>query len=58
MGESPMIIRLNIAHYQAILRLDMSDEKRSLVEQLLAEAQNHLVLAMRAGAEDDAGSGA
>lgn len=33
------IIKLNIAHYQALLKLDIDDEKRSAVERLLAEAE-------------------
>ena len=36
------IIKLNIAHYQAMLKLDIDDEKRSMVEQLRAEAEELL----------------
>jgi hypothetical protein len=46
MREDPLIIRRNIAHYQATLKLDMGDEKRSVVERLLAKAKDDLVLAM------------
>jgi len=54
MIEAPIIIRMNIAHYLAMLRLAMSDERRSAIEQLLAEAQNNLALATLTAAEDDA----
>jgi hypothetical protein len=37
--EDPAIIRLNIEHYRAMLRLDMSDERRQRVERQLAEAE-------------------
>ncbi len=47
MRESPIIIQMNIAHYRAMLKLDMGDEKRSVVERLLAEAKSQLVLARR-----------
>jgi hypothetical protein len=30
---------MNIAHYQAMLKLDIDNEKRSVVERLLAEAE-------------------
>jgi len=43
--EEPIIIRMNIAHYGALLKLELSLEKRSLVERLLAEAHDNLVLA-------------
>lgn len=33
------IIKLNIAHYQAMLKLDIDDGKRSTVKRLLAEAK-------------------
>jgi len=32
-------IKANIAHYQAILKLYFDDERRSVVERLLADAQ-------------------
>jgi len=38
MTEAPVIIRMNIAHYQTVLKLDMSDEKRSAIQRLLARA--------------------
>jgi hypothetical protein len=43
--ESPSIILLNIAHYKALLKLDMDDGKRSVVERLLAQARLDLGLA-------------
>jgi hypothetical protein len=45
MTEDPIIIQMNIAHYGAILKLRMGDEKRSFVERLLAEAKRDLALA-------------
>jgi len=44
MTQELFIIRLNIAHYEAQLKLDMDDGKRSVVSRLLAEAQENLVL--------------
>jgi hypothetical protein len=41
-NDERYIIKLNIAHYQAMLKLDIDDEKRSAVEQLLAEAEEML----------------
>ena len=32
------ILKLNIARYQAMLKLDLDSEKRPIVEKLLAEA--------------------
>jgi hypothetical protein len=45
MTEEPIIIRMNIAHYEEMLKLDVGDEKRSALNQLVAEARAHLVLA-------------
>lgn len=45
MTEEPTIIRMNIAHYGEMLKLDLDDEKRSVLERLLAEAKEHLVQA-------------
>jgi hypothetical protein len=45
MTEDPIIIQMNIAHYGAMLKLGMGDEKRSFVERLLAEAKRDLALA-------------
>ena len=54
--EDPFIIRMNIAHYNAMLKLDMNDEKRSVIEGLLAEAKKDLVLAILVRADGDVGS--
>ena len=43
--EDPTIIQMNIAHYEALLKLDMDDGRRSVVERLLAEAKDDLALA-------------
>jgi hypothetical protein len=42
--EDPTIIQMNIAHYRAMLKLDLDDAKRSIVERLLAEASYSLTL--------------
>ncbi len=41
-NDERYIINLNIAHYQAMLKLGLDDEKRATVERLLAEAKNVL----------------
>lgn len=46
MTEEPVIIEMNIAHYGALLALDLDNEKRSIVSRLLAEAEANLVLAV------------
>jgi len=49
MYESSYIIRMNIKHYQALLKLArLSDEQRPVVVKLLAEAQTQLPLAAAA----------
>lgn len=45
MHENPTIIQMNIAHYRALLARNLDDQKRSTIEQLLAEAERNLVLA-------------
>jgi len=46
MTEEPIIIKMNIAHYEAMLKLPLDEEKRSIVKRLLAEAEEHLALAI------------
>jgi len=46
MMEEPVIIRMNIAHCRAMLKLDMDGEKHSIVKRLLADAKRDLVLAV------------
>jgi hypothetical protein len=46
MTDDPYIIRINIAHYRALLKLDMNDGKRSIVERLLAESRADLARAI------------
>lgn len=41
-NDERFIIKLNIAQYQAMLKLDIDDEKRSTVARLLAEAEQAL----------------
>jgi hypothetical protein len=45
MTESPIIIQMNVDYYRALLKRDMGDEKRSVVERLLAEAESALLRA-------------
>ena len=40
--DERFIIKVNIAHYEAMLKLRIDDEKRSTVERLLAEAEEVL----------------
>jgi hypothetical protein len=42
MAEEADIIKMNIAKYQAMLKLDMGTESRSAVERLLVEAKRDL----------------
>ena len=39
MAEEPIIIRMNIAHYREMLKLDLDAEKRATVEGLLTRAR-------------------
>jgi hypothetical protein len=39
MPDDPIIIQMNIAHYLAMLKLDMGDEIRAALERLLAQAR-------------------
>ena len=41
-NDDLFIIRLNIAHYQAMLELDIDEEKRIIIEKLLTEAEDVL----------------
>lgn len=41
-NDELFIIKLNIARYQAMLKLDIDHDKRSTIEHLLAEAQEVL----------------
>lgn len=56
MTEAPTIIQMNIAHYRAMLKLDLNDEKRSLIERLLAEAKKDLIVAMLVHVDGEVGS--
>jgi hypothetical protein len=46
MTEEPIIIQMIISHYSAMLKLNLDDEKRSFVNRLIAEAEEHLALAI------------
>jgi len=45
MERDPIILRMNIAHYLAMLRLNLDDEERSLLTRLLAGAREDLLRA-------------
>ena len=47
MTEESVIIEMNIAHYEALLKLDLDDSKRSAVSRLLAEATEQLAYTNR-----------
>jgi hypothetical protein len=47
MEEDPVIIRMNIAHYEAMLRLSLGDEKRSQLKRLLTGARESLLRAVK-----------
>jgi len=42
MTECHFIIKMNISHYGALLKLDMDEARRSVIEGLLAEAKTDL----------------
>jgi hypothetical protein len=54
--EDPVIIRMNIAHYGALLRLICSVERRSVLTRLLTEAEVDLAWATGAKKNDDRGN--
>lgn len=39
MIEAPAIIRMNIAHYEALLKTDRTPEQRASIKRMLAEAK-------------------
>ncbi len=46
MREDPIFIRRDISHYEAMLKLHMSDESRAALLRLLAEAERKLAVVM------------
>ena len=54
--SSVFVIEMNIAHFQAMLKLDMDGAKRSVIERLLDETKLELVLAKKT-AKIDSGLG-
>ena len=46
-SDERYIITANIAHYQAMLKLDIDDEKRSVVVRLLARAEEVLATSFK-----------
>ena len=42
--HDPFIIKMNIAHYRAMLGLTLENAKRSVIERLLVEALRDLAL--------------
>jgi hypothetical protein len=55
--EDPIIIRMYISHYAAILKLTIEDGERSCIERLLAEATNDLANAMEKSGNEHAHAG-
>lgn len=45
MTEEPIIIEMNIAHYEALLKRELEGKQRSIVQKLLAEAKSNLAIA-------------
>ena len=41
--EEPIFVRMRIAHYGAMLKLNLGDENRATIRRLLAEAEKNLV---------------
>lgn len=46
--EDPVIIQMNIARYQALLKLELAPEKRSRIEEMLVQTERTLKQAMAA----------
>ena len=46
MPEEAFFIQRSISHYGAMLKLDLDDKGREILEQLLAEAERTLVVAI------------
>lgn len=53
MMDDPEIIRLNIRHYEALLKLHSTADTRQQVVRLLAEARAQLNLAMAEATEQE-----
>jgi hypothetical protein len=51
-NDERFIIKLNIANYEATLKLDIDGEKRSTVERLLAEAEEVLATDLKNGSPE------
>ena len=49
MIEEPIVIEMNIAHYAAMLKLDLDHRKRAAVKRWLAEANKNLAQANEHG---------
>ena len=47
MTELPSIIKMNIAHYEALLKTEHTPEQRAKIERLLAEAKAALAESVR-----------
>ena len=42
MMEDPEILRMNIQHYQSLLKLELEEPQRQQISRLLAEARDEL----------------
>lgn len=47
MSELPIIIKMNISHYEAMLKTDRTPEQRANIERMLTEAKAALASATR-----------
>lgn len=53
MNEDPIILKLSISHYGALLKLDLVEEKRANIARLLESAKKELA---RTRAQNDPGA--
>jgi hypothetical protein len=54
MTEEPVIIEMNIARYEAMLKHELDEKERSIVERLLAQTEANLVLPIDSRKPQDA----
>lgn len=57
MLDDTFFIERNISHYEAMLKLQVSQQSRGLLMRLLAEAEHKLLVCTSAAAVVDAGRG-
>lgn len=57
MEETPAIVRLNLEHYEALLRLGLDEDKRHRVEALIQEAKAKLAASAKSVPDETGASG-